>query len=335
LDIGGANLKAADLHGRAQCVPFELWRRPADLARRLVELVADWPETDALAVTMTGELCDCFPTKRLGVEHILRTVLEAANRRPVWVWSNQEEFLSAEQALRRPLEVAAANWLATATYCAAWCGQQDGLLIDVGSTTTDLVPIVAGKPKPMGRNDLERLTSSELLYRGISRTPICAVTQHVILHGRRVGLAAELFATTRDVYLLLGRVPEDCTNVQTADGQAATIGCAHTRLARMLCADTETVTLDEARDVARQLDLLMRRELREAIWRVRARTLGGGPVCCILAGSGEFLARDTLVEAGIEVNEIISVAQRLGPDVSCASCAYAIAQLAYQRGCVE
>lgn len=332
LDIGGANLKASDDQGRAQSVPFALWKQPRALAPRLNELLARYPEAETLAITMTGELCDCFATLRAGVEHILRAAWEVAGRRRILVWSNQGDFLSLDQSFQRPREVAAANWLATATHCASWFeSSQDNLLIDVGSTTTDIIPICGNRPVPLGRTDTDRLASSELLYRGTRRTPISALASALSFRGQRVNIAAEAFATTLDVYLLLGQTPEDSACSDTADGQPATRAAAHARLARMLCADRELLTLEESTELARQLDSLLRRDLREAIWRVRARSLAGRTVRCILAGSGEFLARTTLAEAGFEVVETISVADRLGSEVSAAACAYAVAQLATQR----
>ena len=70
LDIGGANLKAANLDGWAKSVPFALWRDPNGLVSALQDLIAAAPPADQLAITMTGELCDCFQTNAEGVRHI-------------------------------------------------------------------------------------------------------------------------------------------------------------------------------------------------------------------------------------------------------------------------
>ena len=78
LDIGGANLKAAHTHDVARLRPFALWKDPAGLADALRGLLRGWPPFDLLAVTMTGELCDCFESKRQGVAAILDAVEAAA-----------------------------------------------------------------------------------------------------------------------------------------------------------------------------------------------------------------------------------------------------------------
>src|SRR5947209_4090373 len=116
LDIGGANIKAAHATGHARSFPFELWKNPAGLAEALGTLLREMPSYDQLAVTMTGELCDCFETKRQGVISILDAVKAAAGSHPVRVWNNQGHFTDLAAARSDPLPVAAANWLALATF---------------------------------------------------------------------------------------------------------------------------------------------------------------------------------------------------------------------------
>ncbi len=116
LDIGGANLKAATADKRAVSVPFPLWKQPDRLPAALAELVAKFPGADELAVTMTGELCDCFETKREGVSAIVAAVRFASGGRPIRVWSTDGVFLNSEEAKQNHMKVAAANWHALATF---------------------------------------------------------------------------------------------------------------------------------------------------------------------------------------------------------------------------
>ena len=46
---------------------FGLWEKPGELPLKLAALAATLPAAEALAITMTGELCDCFDSKRTGV----------------------------------------------------------------------------------------------------------------------------------------------------------------------------------------------------------------------------------------------------------------------------
>lgn len=325
LDIGGANLKAAHSNGQALSLPFALWKYPDRLPDALVGLIQDMPPSESLAVTMTGELCDCFQTRRQGVLAILDAVAASAGQRPIHVWRNDGRFVDLDTARNTPLQVAAANWLALATFAGRYATEGPALLIDIGSTTTDIVPLVDGQPIPEGCTDRERLDSSELVYTGVRRTPLCALLYNTM--GTTYG-AAELFATTLDVYLLLGHLPEDAADTYTADGRPATKAYAEARLARFLCADLETSTADERRGL---IEVIVHRQtglLAAAIKEV-AQVLPALPQTVIFAGEGEFLIRLSLErQRRIPPCRVVSLRRELGPTISRAACAYAVAVLA-------
>src|SRR5436309_2230449 len=148
LDIGGANLKAAHSCGAARVKPFELWRQRAALPGALHALIDGLPPWDRLAVTMTGELCDCFETKREGVGAILDAAEKVADGKPVQVWLTDGRFVDLAEARRTPLLAAASNWLALATFAGRYALRGPAVLIDIGSTTTDIVPLLDGRPVP-------------------------------------------------------------------------------------------------------------------------------------------------------------------------------------------
>ncbi len=318
LDVGGANLKAAHCDGLARTVPFPLWKHPQRLTDALRDLVAQLPGADTWAVTMTGELCDCFTTRSQGVRSILASVGQAAGLRRLRVWT-LGGFVDVDAAMERPLPAAAANWLALATFAGTLAPAGPALLIDIGSTTTDIIPLGNGRPIPEGRTDAQRLRSGELLYTGVRRTPLCA-----LLGEPR---AAEVFATTLDVYLHLGMSPENSDDTDTADGRPATRRAARQRLARMWCADAEELTPDEIDGLAtrafhRQLGLI-----GDGIRRACGR-LSAPPSTVVLAGSGELLALSALPHTAAAHAGRISLAEKFGAEISQAACAYAVALLA-------
>ncbi len=331
LDIGGANLKAANSAGEARSEAFEIWRAPADLATRLFNLIAHFPLAEVLAVTMTAELADCFATKAEGVAAILGAVGQAAGTTPVVVWQTNGEFTDLKSAVDRPQRVAAANWHALATWAGRLVPQGKSLLIDIGSTTTDIIPLQNGRPAARGLTDIDRLLHHELVYTGLRRTPLCAVADIVTVRGRSCRVAAELFATMLDVYLFSGMIPEDSADRNTADGRPATIPCAHDRLARMVCCDRDEIDLDEARSIARGFAEAQRRQLAVAIETVVTRD-PGKLASIILAGSGEVLARKFLAEHPAACGvPIIRLAETLSPALAEAACAYAVAVLAQEH----
>src|SRR6266540_2745106 len=173
MDIGGANTKAAWLNGRSLRTvsrPFEVWRDREALAALLRDVAAEVAASPprAAAITMTAELSDAFRTKREGVSFVLDAAQDALGDRPLSVLTTAGELVTVEAARARPWDVAAANWVATALAVAAV--HADALLVDVGSTTADVVPIAGGRVAATGHNDLERLLAGELVYTGALRT---------------------------------------------------------------------------------------------------------------------------------------------------------------------
>lgn len=321
LDIGGANLKAAHVNRVARSRPFELWRQPDLLGLALRELLGDMPAFDRLAVTMTGELCDCFESRRQGVLSILQSVADLADHAKILVWS-QRDFLDLDAARRDPLAVGSANWLALAQLACQHVPSGCGMLLDIGSTTTDIVPLFDGKPTPRTRADVERLRSLELVYTGVRRTPVCAILG--------TGVAAELFATTQDVFIALEMLPEDPDDRQSADGRPATRAAARARLARMLCGDADTIPVHEIGKLAERVLLRQVYQLSMAFDHV-ARSLPTPPATIVLTGEGEFLGHIVLGQQNsFRGGKVVSLNQELGPEVSRAACAYAVAVLCHE-----
>jgi probable H4MPT-linked C1 transfer pathway protein len=326
LDIGGANLKAADGRGYAASKPFPLWAKPELLAYELRAMIAEAPETDHLAVTMTGELADCFESKTAGVQFILKAVEEASDRRHTRVYLANGKLVAPAVARREPLSAAASNWRALAEFAVRYAADQPTLLIDVGSTTTDIIPLVAGRVAATGANDTQRLLSGELVYAGVVRTPVCALAEIVPYRNLNCPIARELFATTRDVYLILGDLREHEDDTNTADNRPATKVAARARLARMICAEGDDFNHRDAALISqtvaqKQFDLT-----KAAVLKVAA-AMPQRPTQVLLAGEGEFLARRVVKQTFPEM-KLLSMARSLGARVSRCAPAHALAVLA-------
>jgi probable H4MPT-linked C1 transfer pathway protein len=275
---------------------------------------------------MTGELCDCFSSKAEGVRHILDSIQIAADSREVRVYSVDGAFVTAIEARESPKLAAASNWHALAKFACRFVSAQAGLLIDVGSTTTDVIPLVDGRVAARGRNDTERLLSRELLYLGVGRTPICALTDALPLRGQLCRMAAEVFATTADAYLLLGDLNEDLEADWTSDGRPLTKKFARQRLARQLCADADELQLEDFERIANAVRDAQHGELAGSIQAV-SDGIPGGLSDCVLSGTGEFLA-DAVVRRVLPDCRIVSLAREIGLPASGCAPAHAIAVLA-------
>lgn len=329
IDIGGANLKAADGCGYAASRPFAVWKHPERLSAELTQLLEAAPPSDSVAVTMTAELADCFETKAAGVRRILDAVEAAASGRGVCVYQVDGQLVSVDSARKTPLLAAASNWHALAAFANRYAAAWPALLIDFGSTTADVIPLDPSGPISVGLNDPERLASGELVYTGVERTPLCALLRSLPWQGHDCPVAAELFATTADAYLMLGELPEEPQNHDTADGRPRTWPHALARLARMVCADADSFTADDARQAAATVREAQLNLLQNAVEKVVTR-LGVTPKTVITSGHGEFLLRHLLARLPWHAN-VLSLTEELGPAVSRCAPAHALAVLARER----
>ena len=326
LDVGGANLKLADGQNYARTCSFPLWKQYRALPGAIRRLLDDAPEHRAVAVTMTGELADCFSTKQQGVSYILDSVRRAAGRCPVSVYLTDGRLVSLDEALMAPLCAAASNWHVLAWFAAWSAAPHSGCLIDIGSTTCDIIPFSDGRVTSTGYDDVGRLMSGELVYTGVGRTPVCALARTAEYRGRNCPLAKELFAMTQDVYLSLDELPEQPHDSDTADGRPATKSAARTRLARMFCVDSSYFTDGDACIFATQVAQVQLDEICAAVTRVILPMLTE-PTAFVVSGIGEFLARRVVARMN-SAAQVMSFADQYGAAVSRCATAYALARLA-------
>ncbi|HEX6619923.1 MAG TPA: hydantoinase/oxoprolinase family protein [Solirubrobacteraceae bacterium] len=299
VDIGGANTKAAWLDGeslRTVSRPFEVWRDREALCPVLREVAAAVAggESQGVAITMTAELSDAFRTKREGVAFVLDAAENAFGDRSLSVLTTAGELVAVEAARARPWDVAAANWVATALAVAG--AHPDALLIDVGSTTADIVPITGGRVAATGHNDLERLLAGELVYTGVLRTNLAAIAPRVPVRGGWCPVSSESFAISADVHVVLGHLAPEAYDCPTPDGRPTTAAFARERIARLVCSDVEQLDTAEIDAIAAYLHGEQLRALEEAARRVQRTLAPDAPV--VLVGSGAFLGREVAARLG-------------------------------------
>lgn len=304
-DIGGVNTKSARLgsngvsDGRSTSVPYELQHEPSLLnaiLRSVASRVGAEPD-DCHAVTMTAELSQIFRTKREGVAFILDALEATFPPARLHVYTVSGRFVTPGEARAQPLEVAASNWAATASWVGQW--YPNCILIDVGTTTSDLIPIRGGSIAALGRTDPERLRSGELVYTGALRTPVEAMARRLPFGDGTITLAAEGFALSGDVHLWLGRLREEDYTCPTPDGRPALREYAGERLARAVCADRDLLEETEITELATALALEQTRSLCSALERVRGRCPELDSA--VVTGLGEFIAAAAARAAGLNV----------------------------------
>ena len=293
IDIGGANTKAATADGRyVSSIYLPLWR-DADLEGTLDRIRLEAPAGEPVGVTITGELADCYPTKKDGIDHISRIVTRVFPEAVFYGSDGRFHRDTSDAAL-----FSAANWSASARYMGRVHG--DVLFVDIGSTTTDIIPVIGGKPVA-GLTDFERLTRGELIYAGALRTNLAAMLRHVTVKGQDACTASELFAVTGDVYLLLGRITPDDYTCDTPDGCGKSPEEAARRIARLVCCDLSELDRDDVREIARQVH---RRQVDDLVETIRTVAERHGLKRTAICGLGSFLARDALGELEMPFSQV-------------------------------
>jgi len=276
IDIGGANTDMAIIEiedGELKNIKVDfrylpMWIRKNELKETLKELLGDEiDEVDGVGVTMTAELVDAYKDKEEGVRDVIGRVEEIFEVPVAYV--SLSGMMDSEEALAKPMEVAAANWVATSQLAAAI--SSDCIMVDVGSTTTDIIPIKDGAECAKGRSDLERLSTGELVYTGVLRSNLATIVDRVPLNGKWYRVSSELFAISADIHLVLGNIDYKDYTCNTPDGAGKTMRDSMRRIARLLCADLKLLSQRDITEIAAYIHHQQTLKIAEAIKEVSER----------------------------------------------------------------
>jgi len=341
-DVGGVNTKAAyvETEGgevielRTASEYFPVWRRSLDklpvMLGGLLEQLKGSSGLGGVGLTMTAELSDAYRTKREGVHHILGCMEQILDGVPGFILDVDADLRTVEAARGEPLAVAAANWAAT-----GWMVSQrmrDCIIVDIGSTSTSIIPVVDGGIAARGRNDLEKLMNGELVYTGSLRTNVAAILGSINLRGGQARVSSELFAQSGDVHLILGNIGEGDYTVDTADGREGTRAESMARLARVVCADIETLSEPEIVDIAKQVYDEQVEQVAEGLKEVYSGLkpdFKREPPVVVTGLGRDFLAKAAAQRAGFR--EIVDLGEVMGADAALVSPSVGVALMTASR----
>jgi probable H4MPT-linked C1 transfer pathway protein len=336
-DIGGAHLKVAAVNGsgkvmRVRSLPCTLWLGLEHLDRAISAALAGMPASRLHAVTMTGELTDLFRNRGEGVRSIIAFFTRQVPAERVRIYAGPSGFLTPQRAIRQSAAVASANWAASAELVASRL--PDALFVDVGSTTTDIVPIRAGQLMTRALTDADRLAWEELVYSGVVRTPVMALAQRIAFEGQLIPAMAEYFATTADIYRLTGELPRGADQLPAADNKGKRVRDSARRLARMIGRDLDPASLVKWKRCARDLAQLQLAQIQQACERARARIDNRDGPPMVGAGTGRFLVKKIAKRLGMpyrDFNTLVHAARGAAAQASSCAPAVAVALLVFER----
>jgi probable H4MPT-linked C1 transfer pathway protein len=335
-DVGGANLKVARLDAAGKVLAVEqfsceLWRGMERLEQAVESAVGklNLPNNRAArhVITMTGELADIFASRHEGVVEISSAMQRLLPNTSQQFFAGASGLIAAAQVPQHTAQIASANWLASAQFIARQLPQ--AILVDMGSTTTDIVVVQNGKPQAQGLTDAARLTTGELVYSGLIRTPVMAVVQRVPFNGQMQRIAAEHFATMADVYRLTGKLATEHDMSDTADGSGKSPQESARRLARMVGRDIDDAPLLAWQALAHFIASAQLQDISAAVQTLAASLAADTPI--VGAGVGRQIVRQVAHKSGRPYVDFADLVQGDASDWAavCAP-AYSVAWLAGQ-----
>lgn len=331
-DIGGAHLKAALLNQQGEVLAVyqescPLWQGLDTLEDAFAKILLKFPrQISQHAVTMTGELVDLFADKVQGVQQIIAVIQKILAPQDIAIYAGRLGFIEAAAVTaKQSNDIASANWLASATYVAQQ--RKQGLFVDMGSTTTDILLFNRAKVDALGYTDYQRLVSGELIYTGMVRTAVMATVQSVHFAGSEVGVMSEYFATMADIYRITLELNEVHDQSDTADGGAKTEQGSMRRLARMIGCNIQDFPESHWRELANTIRHQQLLRIQRACEKHLSRREQTMEIPLIGAGIGRFLLQDiakTLAIEYIDFNDLFK-APREETVMQIADCAPAVA----------
>ncbi|MBY8980431.1 MAG: hypothetical protein KGD72_08580 [Candidatus Lokiarchaeota archaeon] len=347
-DIGGANTKVALLliennnigksYSYIEYFPF--WKKtlhdiPAMFVRVVEKLIIQnnlvLRDVTFISITITAELSDAFQTKREGILTIVNALGQIFEKEKIFFINNNNEFCSFDQVKSDPISVAAANWVSTSLFLGKFIPKC--ILIDAGSTTIDVIPILKSVPVSRGKNDVERLMNRELIYTGGLRATIPSITHFLPYKDKMVRISFEKFALVSDVHRILNNISEEEYINNTADNRSKALNDCYARLARMICMDIESISIKELDKIAKyiydkQIEMISS-DIKEFMDNLKQRLpeYDQNSLFVITGLSTEFLIKKVLRRLGY--GNIKSYEQITGIPDQISSSAYAVAGAFY------
>jgi probable H4MPT-linked C1 transfer pathway protein len=336
-DIGGAHLKAARAENGTIVEAIQLVCTPhcglGHLEQAIEQAAARLGPADRHGVTMTAELSDAFETRAQGVTSVAAICANRIKSADILFYAGAQGFVPRSGVAEAASAIASANWRASAALVAGRCA--DALFIDMGSTTTDLIPIRAGSVATLGATDAERLAFGELVYAGFTRGAPAAGLSVAPIDGRWTQLVNENFATMADVRRILGDLPEAADMAPTADGRGKTVEASMARLARLAGRDAADGGPQQWRDFADYFARAQLRLIEDQIALLKSRGAFTPDAPFIGAGVGralvERLAR-TQRRAYRDFDEFVDATPQAKSAASDCAPAAAVALLAARHG---
>ena len=293
-DVGGAHTKLSVTKPNSSS--FHIYRchlwESLDLLSKLVNSVCSKYNKRfniINVITMSGEMSDIFESRDQGVKNILNIFKSSGDEN--YVFSSKKPFFLKLKAITNTKSVSSMNWLATAKFLETCVN--NAIAVDIGSTTTDIIIIKNGVCKNVGYDDFSRLSHSELIYTGILRTPLFAVTNQITNSKHRFPVIPEYFSNMSDIYRIMSDIDSRKDYSDSCDHRGKTYMNSLIRFARSLGFDYQPRHERKLKNLAKEIKLIQKSFIMEKIIVAMANNFSKKETINLIGlGIGSFLVRE-------------------------------------------
>ena len=252
IDIGGASIKITQLKedGRvvvkSESVPF---LRKEDMISCLISSVTRY---DLVVITQT--VCanrKLFSTGKDGTHYVIDVTKNIFGEKARYLGLDYHIYDSRE-AKEQYLKVACRNWVATCYLASSLF--EDGLVVDCGTNSTDIVPVINKYPVTLEDNDrgYTRFKTGELVWSGLLFTPIPSLASVIVLDGEAFPVKPAIRTRSYHVYTVLGLIsPETIAAYEPWQPRKAfSFESSAERMLDLIAADRELLSVNDAKKIA-------------------------------------------------------------------------------------
>ena len=278
IDIGHANIKITcvkvDECLKVRSMSFT-FSEIGEMIEKLVLLVS---HPDLVVITQT--LCASrtfFASSKEGTHYIVDITNKLFGGKVRYLGLSYKLY-DAEEAKKHYLEVAGRNWVATCFLTSYLKLFENGLVIDCGTISTDIVPVLGSKPVLLDDNDLEytRLKTGELFWSGLYFTPIPSISNTIVLDDEEFQVKPSTKSMIFDAYVILGIIsPEEIIgkyDSKQEDRRLVSFEFCVDRILDTICADKELLTANDAKKIAHFLAEKQRERTEKTVEKILSAT---------------------------------------------------------------
>ena len=290
-DIGGANIKVCVFNSDKKIIQMHkknlnIWNDFSDINFFFNTVLNLYKDYDIKSfITITAESCDNFKDRNEGIISILSECDKNIVGKKYY-YTNKNIYVDYKEAVNDTSKLFSTNWILTSNFLNA--SNKIDLIIDVGSTTTDI--IFKNINIDNNINDYKRLTNKTLLYAGVIRTPLPMLTDEVLYRSNYTSLVREVFATTGDIFNVLGDINFIDHNYVGSDNLQFTLENSLIRLSRVIGLDYDQSDKKNIIEIAYNIKKLFMKKIINNVNYIFDNKIEGLVISSI--GEGSFLVRD-------------------------------------------